>query len=440
MNDEQAVHEQVEKLRRWLRSYARAEREPTGASFDESDLNQLETAVEALSVSEDDLHAHLDALRRNTVRLAAERARYQELLDLAPDAYLLTDLEGTVLDANAAAADLLSVQRDVLIGRPLSFFIWPEDKPIYWEWLAELETAERILQWELRCNSAEVQRHVVIRARRAADGRELRWMLRDVTERIQAAETDRRLRQEHAEREENARLLDEARAASRAKSDFIGFMSHEFRTPLASIVGYADLLDHETAGPLTDAQRKQLNRLREGAWHLAHLVDEILSFSRESLSPPTLDMARVDLHQLGTECIQTVRPSALQCGLELNMNTAADPLIVRTDAGRVRQILINLLGNAVKFTDAGTVEMDIQRTSDGVEVRVRDTGIGIPEDQREIVFEPFRQAHGRRGGGSGLGLAVARQLALRLDGMLEVHSEVGVGTTFTLRLPLGPQT
>ncbi|MGH7444047.1 MAG: sensor histidine kinase, partial [Longimicrobiales bacterium] len=350
------------------------------------------------------------------------------------------DLEGTVLDANAAAADLLSVQREVLIGRPLSFFIWPEDKPIYWEWLAELETAERILQWELRCNSAEVQRHVVIRARRAADGRELRWMLRDVTERIQAAETDRRLRQEHAEREENARLLDEARAASRAKSDFIGFMSHEFRTPLASIVGYADLLDHETAGPLTDAQRKQLNRLREGAWHLARLVDEILSFSREALSPPTLEMARVDLHQLGTECIQTVRPSALQCGLELNMNTAADPLIVLTDAGRVRQILINLLGNAVKFTDAGTIEMDIQRTSDGVEVRVRDTGIGIPEDQREIVFEPFRQAHGRRGGGSGLGLAVARQLALRLDGMLDVQSEVGVGTTFTLRLPLDPPT
>ncbi len=599
--DEKAVHQQVENLRRWLRSYAQAERKGMAAPLSEPVLTQLEQTIEALSVSDDDLRLHLDALRRNAARLEQERARYRELLDLAPDAYLLTDLEGTVLDANAAAADLLGVSRGTLNGRPLSLYVFPEDKPIYWEWLAELETADRTLQWELRVNGpADAERHVIVRARRAADAAELRWMLRDISERIKAEETERRLRQERAERQaadaaarharflaragrilneavgtasvaeavveaavptlgavalldlldrdgrtarfaapagalsgrlgvtganepgsaigavlasgeldvlpamdavqraqiapgavdlladlklnaavlvplklkggvlgvltllgttvedccardlllgkafgesaalalDNARLLEEARASSKAKSDFISFLSHEFRTPLTSIVGYADLLDTETGGPLTDVQRRQLHRLRAGAWHLSRLVDETLYYSRESTFQPALDVSDIDLRQLTVECVHSFRPAAAESGLELRLHAPAAPLLIRTDAGRLRQILINLIGNAMKFTDTGTIAVEIRRAEDVVEVAVRDSGIGIPADQLDSVFEPFRQAHQGRGGGSGLGLAVARQLARRLGGDVAVESVVGDGTTFTLRLPI----
>ncbi len=598
-NGEDEVHRQVENLRRWLRTYAAAEQSGPAAPLTEPALASLEETVEALRVSDDDLRFHLDALRRNASRMDQERARYRELLDLSPDAYLLTDLEATIVDANAAAADLLGVARATITGRPLSLYIDGEDKPIFWEWLAELGTSEHTLQWEMRLRvEGDVQRHVVARACRAGSSQELRWMLRDISERMRAEETERRLRQERAERQaadaaarharflaragrvlneavgrasvaeavvetavptlgtvalldltdpargdaryvapagevsdrlghpaarepdsvigsvlrsgqldvlpalgalqheqiapgagavlrdmnlnaavlvplklksgpigvltllgasveecgardlllatafaetaalalENARLLEEARAGSRAKSDFIGFLSHEFRTPLTSILGYAELLDTETGGPLTDVQRRQLQRLRAGAWQLSRLVEDTLAYSREVISPPALEAAAVDVRQVVVECVHTFQPAAGEHGIALDLHAPRHAVVARTDAGRLRQVLLNLIGNAIKFTDEGSVHVEVAHTPDHFAVAVRDTGIGIPADQLERVFQPFRQAHEDRGG-TGLGLAVARQLARRLGGDIVARSEVGAGTTVTLHLP-----
>ncbi len=598
-NGEEEVHRQVENLRRWLRTYAAAEQSGQAAPLTEPALAHLEATVEALRVSDDDLRFHLDALRRNALRMEQERARYRELLDLSPDAYLLTDLEATIVDANTAAADLLGVARGTIAGRPLSLYIDTEDKPIFWEWLGELGTSTSTLQWEMRLRGeGDVQRHVVARACRAADSHELRWMLRDISERIRAEETERRLRQERAERQaadaaarharflaragrvlneamgtasvaeavvetavptlgtvalldlthpargvaryvapagelsgrlgrpaarepdsvigsvlhsgqldvlpalselqheqiapgaaaalrelnlnaavvvplklksgpvgvltllgasveevcardlllgtafaenaalalENARLLEEARASSRAKSDFIGFLSHEFRTPLTSILGYAELLDTETGGPLTEVQRRQLQRLRSGAWHLTRLVDDTLAFSREVISPPALEAAAIDVRQVVVDCVHSCRPAASERGIGLELRAPQQPLVARTDAGRLRQVLLNLIGNAVKFTDEGAVHVEVDNRDDHFMVSVRDTGIGIPPDQLERIFQPFRQAHEGRGG-TGLGLTVARQLARRLGGDIAARSDPGAGTIFTLRLP-----
>src|SRR5690606_3782573 len=148
---------------------------------------------------------------------------------------------------------------------------------------------------------------------------------------------------------DNARLLLEARASSRAKSDFIGYLSHEFRTPLTSILGYADLLESETGGPLTDPQRRQLKRLPAGAWHLSRLIDDTIAYSREVISPPALELETFDMRQVAVECMHALRPAATDRDLTLDLSAPPGPTMVRSDSARVRQILLNLIDNAIKF-------------------------------------------------------------------------------------------
>ena len=227
--DEQELHVQVENLRRWLRTYAQAEQSGHAAPLTEPVLATLEETIEALRVSDDDLRLHLDSMRRNAARMEQERARYRELLDLSPDAYLLTDLEATILDANAAAAELVGVDRAELTGRPLSMYVDTEDKTIFWEWLADLQTANHPLQWEMRLLvGGEMQRHVVVRARHATDAPELRWMLRDISERIRAEETERRLRRERAERQAADAAAQQARATNGRKTILFVDEVHRF--------------------------------------------------------------------------------------------------------------------------------------------------------------------------------------------------------------------
>jgi PAS domain S-box-containing protein len=248
---------------------------------------------------------------------------------------------------------------------------------------------------------------------------------------------------------DNARLFDaeqrartEAEAASRAKSEFLAVMSHELRTPLNAVLGYLDLLDAGVAGPLTPEQGRYLDRVTASGKHLLGLIEEVLTFSRleadrEVAAPETVRAAEV-----ARQAAELVEPLARARGLGFRVETegAAD-VEVRTDPGKLRQVLVNLLGNAVKFTDAGEVVLSASPAPDGTAVRfaVRDTGIGIPAEAREKIFEPFWQAAQgmtRRVGGTGLGLAVARELARLLGGELTVESEPGAGSVFTVAIPL----
>ena len=230
----------------------------------------------------------------------------------------------------------------------------------------------------------------------------------------------------------------EADEASCAKSAFLGTISHEFRTPLTAIQGFTDLLAEEVPGPLNDGQRHDLARIRAASDHLLTLIDEILTFSRQQAGHSELRLREVDLAALVREAAGLAEPLAAAKGLGLTLRIPEGPLPFRTEAGKIRLILLNLAANAVKFTEAGEVRLELKAAADSVLLRVGDTGMGIAPEHAEQVFSAFWQVDQSSGrlGGTGLGLAVTRQLATLLGGEVTVESEPGRGSVFTVRLPL----
>lgn len=229
-----------------------------------------------------------------------------------------------------------------------------------------------------------------------------------------------------------------AEAASQAKSDFLATMSHELRTPLNAMLGYTELLLLGVPEPIPGAARTQVERIAHAARHLRSVIDEILTFSRIEAGRESVETERVPLRDVLEEVAAVVQPLAERKGLALHLPAPAAAESLETDPGKLRQILINLLGNAVKFTEHGSVWFDVRRERDDLCFRVRDTGEGIAPEHMDAIFEPFRQVRGaltRPAEGTGLGLAVSRRLARLLGGDISVQSVPGRGSTFTLRLP-----
>jgi signal transduction histidine kinase len=254
-----------------------------------------------------------------------------------------------------------------------------------------------------------------------------------------AVRTSERARQATLEREALARA--EAERATRAKSDFLAVMSHELRTPLNAIIGYGSLLADEIPGPVNDGQRRQLERIGSSARHLLALIDEVLTLSRIELGEEGVVIAPVSVATLVEDAAAMVEPQARAKGLDFVVTLPGESAVVETDAAKLRQALVNLLGNAVKFTDQGAVRLRVTvptRDGDPFVFEVEDTGVGIAEEYLERVFDSFwqvDQAHSRKVGGVGLGLHITRQLVRLLGGDVSVTSSVGRGSCFTLRLP-----
>lgn len=230
---------------------------------------------------------------------------------------------------------------------------------------------------------------------------------------------------------------EQALAASRAKSEFLANISHEIRTPMVGVLGMAELL---AKTPLTDDQRRQIAALESSGRSLLELINDILDVSKMDSRALQLDLAPVILTEVVRESLETVAPLAARHGLALESNIAEDvPAAILSDRSRIRQVLLNLLGNAVKFTPSGTVSLEVSARpsiGDRYEVRfaVRDTGIGIAEKEQAELFTAFHQVDAspaRRFGGAGLGLAISKGLAELLGGRIWLESTLGHGSTFS---------
>jgi PAS domain S-box-containing protein len=409
--------------------------------------------------------------RKEFDRERGDEELYRLLVESVRDyAIFALDPTGHVLTWNPGAERFKGYREHEIVGQHFSVFYTQKDRdreyPAYELKVAAKEGRFEDEGWRVRKDGTRFWANVIITALRRGNGELVGFakVTRDLTERkeaeeraladarrLAAEETARTLAEERAEElaslleqlhrtaEELERRRHEAEAANRAKSDFLAAMSHELRTPLNAIGGYASLLEMGIRGPITEAQRDDLNRISRSQAHLLSVINDILNFSRIEAGRVVYDCRTVTLREVLESVESMITVSAGTKGLALEIVPPPDASIY-ADPGKVEQILLNLLANAVKFTEpGGRVTLRAELVGDDAHLIVQDTGMGIPEDHLESIFEPFVQV-GRGlstpSEGTGLGLAISRDLARAMGGDLWVESREGAGSTFTVRQPL----
>ena len=236
---------------------------------------------------------------------------------------------------------------------------------------------------------------------------------------------------------ENKGARERAEFANRAKTEFLANVSHEIRTPMSAINGFADLLIER--GLTEEMRREFVERIRQNGEHLLSIINDLLDLSRIEHDSISFEARPVSSHGIAQEVFELLSESARRKGLSLELHSSVQPKEqIMTDPSRVRQVLINLVGNAIKFTQEGWVRLQVDRDDDQVVFAVADSGMGVPEKMRTAIFAPFTQVDGsnaRSRGGTGLGLTISRRIAVLLDGSLEITRTTPEGATFEFRLP-----
>ncbi len=262
----------------------------------------------------------------------------------------------------------------------------------------------------------------------------------DVTDQVLARrEVERLLRESERARAESEAARAEAETANRAKADFLASMSHELRTPLNAIGGYVDLVDMGIHGSVTPAQKEALARVKASQQHLLTLINDVLAFAKVEAGQIELDVRPLAADEILTSVVPLVAPLSQAKRIDLSVEPCDPSLRLLADRERARQIVLNLVANAIKFTPAGGwIRLGCDADGARVAIRVRDNGPGIAPEKQQTIFEPFIQVDRRLSNpreGVGLGLAISRDLARAMGGELDVASVPGEGSTFTLRLP-----
>jgi len=377
-------------------------------------------------------------LEASNTQLQDSEARYKGLLDAQGDVILRRAPHGRITYANEAFLKLFGVRADNIIGQVFRPENHPDSPPLTFGRLAGRETGTERVSYDQQVRTIAGYRWIAWEdyAIRASDGRliEIQSVGRDITERklLEAALTDAR---------------DKAEEANRAKSHFLATMSHEIRTPMNGVLGMARLL-LET--PLAPDQKTYAEAIRQSGLALLVLIEDILDFSKIESGALVLENGEVALRPLieGIAELLSTRAHAKDIDIATAIS-ATVPTSIRGDGIRIRQVLTNLVGNAVKFTDEGGVlvsaTIEKQNGTDGKRDRtvlllsVRDTGIGVPSDKHAQIFEDFVQAdssHARRFGGTGLGLAISKRLVEAMGGGIGLISVENEGSTFSVRLPI----
>jgi PAS domain S-box-containing protein len=262
-----------------------------------------------------------------------------------------------------------------------------------------------------------------------------------------SAELEDRVREATRDLEErNVRLQwqsQELEKAYRLKSEFLANMSHELRTPINALIGYTALMLDRIYGDLTAKQEEGLHRIQVSSQHLLALINDILDLAKIEAGKMPVHLERLSLNDLLHDVAAQMEPMVKRKGLEFAVQLPAQPVYMETDRTKVRQIVLNLISNAVKFTARGSVSISVRANGQDVRIAVSDTGIGIRPQDLDVIFEEFRQvdqSRTREYGGTGLGLSITRKLIALLGGNIAVASQYGRGSTFTVTLPLASET
>jgi PAS domain S-box-containing protein len=382
------------------------------------------------------VHLQTATMREWLVREAALKRRYRELFENANDIVFISDTEGNLTSLNKAGERITGYTRVEAVGLSVFQLLAPEQVG------AARETLKRLLaggesvtsEWDIVAKDGRRVAVEVSSALISQDGRMVgvQGIARDISERRRSEE-------------ELQKAKEAAEAASRAKSEFLAVMSHEIRTPMNGIIGMTDLaLDTE----LNPTQREYLGMVKDSADVLLTLINDILDFSRIEAGKMGLDIIEFNLHDHLANTLKTFAVRAEEKGLELAWHVQPDvPEGLLGDPTRLRQVLVNLLGNALKFTERGEVVVRVETESRTADVAclhfaVTDTGIGVPPEQQRRIFDAFAQADSsttRKFGGSGLGLAISSRLVEIMGGRIWVESAAGKGSTFHFTSRFGLQ-
>jgi len=375
------------------------------------------------------------AIERSDENIRRSEEYHRALIQNAADVVAVLENDGKLRFVSAPIEKMLGHPADELIGGSAFALVHPDDLDFAREGLArgvdglseghpiELRLRHRDQNWRVvELTDTTLLDHPAVRG--------IVLNMRDITERKRMEEELRRAKEQ-------------AEAASRAKSEFLANMSHEIRTPLNAIIGMTELLLDEQ---LSEEQREQLGVVRSSGEGLLQLLNDVPDFSKIEAGRLELEQVEFNLHESLDETVRMFRAAARQKQLALRCRIAADvPAVVHGDAGRLRQVLLNLIGNAIKFTGSGEVALDAGVTGDAVagEIElifsVHDTGIGIATDKLERIFGAFEQADGsmtRRYGGTGLGLAISAKIVGLMQGRIWAESAPGRGSTFSFTASL----
>jgi signal transduction histidine kinase len=419
--------------------------------------------VTDLARAKEEIEESYRTLRLAQAEVRDERHRLDLIIDSVADPILVTDQEGDIVLMNAPAERLFNVppsageaaQRRVRAnGANLTSFVSN----------VLTRTGEQRYRGEIQLSDPLTGRPSPVEGLAGqilSEQGELMWVvtiLHDLTEALDkarlyeqlkeaSAELERKVQEATAELAQQNELLRrqhiELEQASALKSQFLANMSHEFRTPLNAILGYTHMLLTGVSGSVTEPQRKSLSRIDSNSRHLLALINDILDITRIEAGRMPLNLTRFQVPELVNEVMSELEPIIRRSNLRVIARMKSVPAI-RSDRQKVKQIVLNLLSNALKFTPAGSVI--ISASYDGgarmVGISVRDTGVGIRMEDQAKVFEDFRQldsSPARGYGGTGLGLSICRRLSQMLGGTIDLSSNAGRGSTFTLRLPVRPR-
>ena len=373
-----------------------------------------------------------EELLRVQTDLERSRDQYQELYDYAPVAYLTLTANGFIKSINLTGANLLGQVRSKLLGKPLSSFINKPDFPTLYQHYADVQKSECRHTCEVGLSKTYFSNPYVRleSIKEILDGGEigLKMAISDITER-------RKIDIELQKAKESAEM------ARQAMANFIANMSHEIRTPMNAIMGFAEIVAHDDTA--SDRTRDHVGVILTASKSLLVIVNEILDLSKLQSGHFVIEGTTFDLHELVSDTVQFFENMTILKGIKITYEYGPDvPILVHGDHLRLRQVLVNLIGNAQKFTDKGSIIVSVQLGDkpDVLHFIVTDTGIGMTPDQLGKIFNPFIQADNRvsrRYGGTGLGTTISKQIVALMGGDIWAESEFGVGSVFhfTSNLP-----